>query len=98
MEQYQPDIQGNSTFLVQHLNIFDTESRHGASQLKSSLGAHHLRGSDALICPSKRKLEFMENQFVKHNFGLYRLTCLYNLMTILLHNSEPIVFQVCYVM
>lgn len=94
-EYFQRDMQGNSTFLVQHLNIFDRKGRHGGvSHLRSSLESHQLRGSDALICPSNRKLEFIENQFVKQNFGLYRLTCLYNLMTILLHNSEPIIFQV----
>lgn len=47
-----------------------------------------------LICPSQRKLTFIENEFVKNNFGLYRLTCLYNLMTLLLLNSEPLIFQV----
>ncbi len=89
---YVPDLQGNGTHLIHRLRVFDPVTRGiGNNDLN---GSKHFEGSDLLICPSQRKLSYIENEFVKNNFGLYRLTCLYNLMTILLLNSEPLVFQV----
>lgn len=88
---YVQDLQGNGSHLVHRLLVFNPVSKNPSNELKSS---NNFRGSELLVCPSQRKMNYVENQFVKKNFGLYRLTCLYNLMTILLLNSEPLVFQV----
>lgn len=50
-------------------------------------------GSDLLACPSQRKLTYLEDRVYAENRSVYRLTFLYNLATMLLLNSEPIVFQ-----
>lgn len=87
------DLEGNGSTLVHRLRVFDPSSQDiSSNDLQSSVG--RFRGSDMLMCPSQRKLNYIENEFVKNNFGLYRLTCLYNLMTLLLLNSEPLIFQV----
>ncbi|EFX71406.1 hypothetical protein DAPPUDRAFT_327242 [Daphnia pulex] len=86
------DLEGNGSTLVHRLRVFDPSSQDIISNdLQRSVGS--FRGSDMLMCPSQRKLNYIENEFVKNNFGLYRLTCLYNLMTLLLLNSEPLIFQ-----
>ena len=87
------DLEGNGSTLVHRLRVFDSPSQDiSSNDLLGSAG--RFKGSEMLICPSQRKLNYIENEFVKSNFGLYRLTCLYNLMTLLLLNSEPLVFQV----
>ena len=88
-EEYVSDQQGNSTYLSQHLRIFNI-----ASQVDPTEESHYLHGSDLLVCPSQRKLDYVEAKFVQNNLGINRLTSLYNLMTILLLNSEPLILQV----
>jgi len=87
-EEYVSDQQGNSTYLSQHLRIFNITSQVDPTE------ESHLHGSDLLVCPSQRKLDYVEAKFVQNNLGINRLTCLYNLMTILLLNSEPLILQV----
>ena len=86
------DLQGNSSKSVHHLRVFDPVTQDVSNN--DLHASKRFQGSEMLICPSQRKLRYIENEFVKNNFGLYRLTCLYNLMTVLLLNSEPLVFQV----
>lgn len=89
---YVSDLQGNGSHLVHRLRLFDPSPKNPSNDLKE--GSQSSQKSDLLVCPSQRKLSYVENEFVKNNFGLYRLTCLYNMMTLLLLNSEPLVFQV----
>lgn len=87
------DLQGNGSTLVHRLRTFDPASDD--LRINALQGpADRFRGSEMFICPSQRKMNYIENEFVKNNVGLYRLTCLYNLMTLLLLNSEPLIFQV----
>lgn len=87
------DLEGNDSTLVHRLRTFDPTSHDLRSNALEG-SANLFRGSEMFICPSQRKLNYIENEFVKNNVGLYRLTCLYNLMTLLLLNSEPLIFQV----
>ena len=87
-EEYVSDQQGNSTYLSQHLRIFNIASQFDPTE------ESYLHGSDLLVCPSQRKLDYVEAKFVQNNLGINRLTSLYNLMTILLLNSEPLILQV----
>lgn len=86
------DLEGNDSTLVHRLRTFDPTSHDLRSNALEG-SANLFRGSEMFICPSQRKLNYIENEFVKNNVGLYRLTCLYNLMTLLLLNSEPLIFQ-----
>ena len=79
---FSQDAVGTSGKTVHHLKHFSSKS------LSSTFP-----GSDILICPSQRKFAFLEERVFLKNLGVYRLTFLYNLMTVLLFNSEPIVFQ-----
>ena len=89
------DLEGNGSTLVHRLRVFYPSSQDiSTNDLLGSAG--HFKGSEMFVCPSQRKLNYIENEFVANNLGLYRLTCLYNLMTLLLLNSEPLVFQVSY--
>jgi len=90
-EEYISDEQGNSTYLSQHLRIFNIASHVDPTNSGES---NYLHGSDMLVCPSQRKLDYIEEKFVQNNLGLNRLTSLDNLMTILLLNSEPLILQV----
>lgn len=83
------DLQGNGTYVVQHIRVFDLPL-HANSDGSESQQV----GSDLLLCPSQRKFLYIEDRFVKDSWGVNRLTSLYNLMTILLVNSEPLIFQV----
>ena len=82
------DLQGNSTYIVQHLRVFKTPLEHKPGDSPGDVG------SDILLCPSQRKFSYIEERFVKDHTGVNRLTALYNLMTVLLVNSEPLIFQV----
>lgn len=87
------DLQGNKSRLLHRLKVFNTPAQNLDGENSNDASSYY-QGSELLTCPSQRKFDFIENQFVKNNSGLYRLTCLYNLMTILLLNSEPLIFQV----
>ena len=78
------DELGESGKLVHHLKLFN----------KISDQDNALDGSDMLICPSQRKIDYIEEKVFERNQGVYRLTFLYNFMTTLLFNSEPLIFQV----
>ena len=93
IREYQTDLQGNNTYLIQHLRVFEQPLRDSAESSTESSQQHEI-GSDMLLCPSQRKFRYIEDNFVKEAWGVHRLTALYNLMTILLFNSEPLVFQV----
>jgi len=77
------DQLGESGKLVHHLKLFN----------KISDQDNALDGSDMLICPSQRKIDYIEEKVFERNQGVYRLTFLYNFMTTLLFNSEPLIFQ-----
>ena len=85
VQEFIPDAQGSDGKTIHHLKMSD------AALMLRNEGR---TGSDMLVCPSQRKLNMIENQFVKKNSGVNRLTALYNIMTLLILNSEPLVFQV----
>jgi len=80
-----PDLQGSGGKTVYHLKIPDAVLPLGIE-----------KSSEILVCPSQRKFNLIENQFVKNNRGVNRLVALYNVMTLLILNSEPLLFQVSY--
>lgn len=85
IHEYKPDVQGSSGQFVDHLSI---------SKIHGHMKNKQLAGSEMLVCPSQRKLDLIENKVVENNLGINRLTVLHNIMTILLLNSEPLLFQV----
>ena len=83
----EPNQQGNNTtYLSQNL----------LSSTNFEASGHYLHTSDILVmCPSQRKLNYFEDQqIVQNSLGHDQMTCLYNLMTLLLLNSEPLILQV----
>ena len=88
MSSYEPDRIGKNGKSVHHLKIF--ESAANISRVMEP----DFNGSELLTCPSQRKIDIFEDRVFAKSQGLYRLTFLYNFMTMLLLNSEPLVFQV----
>ena len=51
-------------------------------------------GSDMLLCPSHRKMEFLINAHAKFARGQHHNTILANVLTTILVNPEPLYLQV----
>merc|ERR1740128_44976 len=81
-KEYIPDVQGTSGKTVLHLTFESNLTQRTPPT-----------GSDMLVCPSQRKFNVIENQFIENNKGANRLGALYNIMTLLILNSEPLLFQ-----
>jgi len=57
-------------------------------------GAKIGQGSDVLLCPSHRKMDFLVTAATKFNRGQHKKTILANVLTTLLLNPEPLLLQV----